>query len=242
MIVLYTDFGSGSFYAGQMELVCRGLAPAVPCVTLTHDAPCCAPRAASRLLAALLHGVPRQAMVLLAVVDPGVGGARRAVAARSGDRWLVGPDNGLLAEAAGADADWFRIDWMPERLSDTFHGRDLFAPVAARLALGERVAMTPITDPVGRDWLGQPLAEVIAIDRFGNLITGLTGDALLERSRLRLAGVEIGHARCFSAVAAGELFWYRNSIGLVEIAAGGTSAAERLQVGCGASVQWEETK
>ncbi|RMH52696.1 MAG: hypothetical protein D6682_01200 [Zetaproteobacteria bacterium] len=240
MLICYTDFGTGSHYVGQMETVCRRLAPEVALVHLTHEAPRCDPRAAGVLLRALARAMPAPA-VWLCVVDPGVGGPRRAVVARRGDGTLfVGPDNGLMAAASGPEAEWFEIGWRPERCSDTFHGRDLFAPVAARLARGEEVALEPLSGPpVGHDW-PPLLAQVIDVDRFGNLITGIPGDAIAGGGfALVVAGRRIPRARCFSDVPPGGLFWYVDSIGLLEVAAGGASAAELLGAGRGDAVRLE---
>ena len=140
MILLFTDFGTEGPYVGQMKAVLQAAAGPVPVVDLMHDAPAARPKPAAYLLAALLPALPRDAVVL-AVVDPGVGGPRDPLAARLDGRFLVGPDNGLFEPSAAraADAAWFRITWRPERLSASFHGRDLFAPVAARLAVGEAI-------------------------------------------------------------------------------------------------------
>ena len=139
MIVMFTDFGVAGPYAGQMKAALAAVAPAVSAIDLMHDAPVFRPKASAYLLAALVRPLPA-GTVVLGVVDPGVGSpGRRPVAARAGGRWFVGPDNGLFAIAAqhAGGGEWWEIDWRPERLSNTFHGRDLFAPVAARLALGE---------------------------------------------------------------------------------------------------------
>jgi len=229
MLMFYTDFGYGGWYAGQMEAVCQMMAPTLPRVVLTHDAPRCDPRAASLLLAALLASMPGQERVVVCVVDPSVGSARRALVGRGKGCWFVGPDNGLMVAAAGSDADWFQLDWRPDQVADTFHGRDLFAPAAVQLALGVSIAMTPIDDPVGLDW-SQSLAQVIAIDAFGNVITGLQAKTFPDDAKVRLGEATIRYARCFSAVAPDALFWYRNSIGLIEIAANGSNAARLLKV------------
>jgi S-adenosyl-L-methionine hydrolase (adenosine-forming) len=143
MIVLFTDFGAEGPYVGQMKAVLVQGAPGVPIVDLQHDAPAHDPRAAAYLLAALAPEFPAGS-VFLAVVDPEVGGARRPLVVEADGRHFVGPDNGLfaiLARRAGAPRCW-TIDDKPARLSPTFHGRDLFAPVAARLAAGG--ASTPV--------------------------------------------------------------------------------------------------
>ncbi len=139
MIVLFTDFGLEGPYVGQIKAVLHREAPGVPVVDLFHDAPAHAPELAAYLLAAYVGEFPEDA-VFLCVVDPGVGSGRRPVMVRADDRWYVGPDNGLLAIIArrARSPGWWDITIRPQRLSATFHGRDLFAPAAARLARGER--------------------------------------------------------------------------------------------------------
>src|SRR5512143_1221602 len=138
MILLFTDFGWTGPYVGQMKAVLAAAAPGVPVIDLMHDAPAFRPRPAGVLLAALLAEVPAGAVVL-AVVDPGVGTARAPLAVSVDGRWLVGPDNGLFAPTLRCDraAEAWEITWRPARLSASFHGRDLFAPIAASIAAGK---------------------------------------------------------------------------------------------------------
>ena len=137
MIFLFTDFGPAGPYLGQMEAVLRINAPGVDIINLVSDAPAGDPRLASYLLAALAADLP-EGNVFLCVVDPGVGGERLPVALEADRRWFVGPDNGLLNTVAvrAKRVAWQIITWWPERLSASFHGRDLFAPVAANNTLG----------------------------------------------------------------------------------------------------------
>src|SRR5437763_1324312 len=136
-IVLFTDFGSSDPYIGQIKAVLEREAPGVPVIDLLNDAPSFRVRAAAHLLASLVSEFARGS-VFIAVVDPGVGSERVPVAVHAGGYHFVGPDNGLLSvfAARARDAQVWRIAWAPERLSASFHGRDLFAPVAARLAAG----------------------------------------------------------------------------------------------------------
>ena len=169
------------------------------------------------------------------MVDPGVGGSRDAIVVQLAQQHFVGPDNGLLSLLwqRGRRGKCWRIAWRPERLSASFHGRDLFAPVAAALATGR----------VPRGWLapkarphvllpGADLARVIYIDHYGNAVTGLrftTGKGTLRVGRRALR-----YARTF-AEARGP-FWYENSMGLIEIAAPRASAARRLGLRVGSAV------
>ncbi|HET8551830.1 MAG TPA: SAM-dependent chlorinase/fluorinase [Gammaproteobacteria bacterium] len=231
MILTFTDFGREGPYLGQLELVLHRLAPNVPVVHLMADAPRFRPRSAAYLLAALAHDAP-DGTVFLCVVDPDVG-ARDPVIVRAGAYWFVGPDNGLL-EIVAARADnpvWWQIDWRPEarNLSAGFHGRDLYAPVAARLALGQapEAAGGVAVERVPVDW-PPDLSEIIYIDGFGNAATGIRGSRLATAATLAVGGHRLAKAASYRAVAPREPFWYVNSDGLVEIAAGRASAAQTL--------------
>jgi hypothetical protein len=239
LIFLYTDFGAEGPYLAQVQGALAAESPGAPVLNLLSNAPAGDPRRAAYLLAALAAELPAGAIVL-GVVDPGVGGERLPIVVEAGGLRFVGPDNGLFSRAAARDADaraW-RIDWRPARLSASFHGRDLFAPVAARLAAGVEVPLTglPVCGLIGADWTDE-LGEVVYADRYGNLFTGLLGDRLANDAILETGGRLLRYARTFSAVPAGEAFWYRNSCGLVEIAANGGSARERLGLGIGAVVR-----
>lgn len=230
MIVLFTDFGVRGPYVGQVKAVLHRDAPGVPIVELMADAPAHDPKPAAYLLAALADEFPA-ASVFFAVVDPGVGGARVAGVLAAGGRWFVGPENGLFelilrrADAApGGDRPrWWEIIWRPDRLSATFHGRDLFAPVAARIARGERPADGPDfrEAPVARirrpDW-PDDLAEIIYVDDFGNAMTGLRAAAVADGSGISVSGRVVRRAQKFADAPPGEPFWYENANGLVEIA------------------------
>lgn len=230
MIVLYTDFGYRGPYVGQMKAVLHQAAPGLPVVDLMHDAPACDPKAAAYLLAALVAPFPAGS-VFLAVVDPGVGGSREAVVLRADGRWYVGPDNGLLQIVAGraGEAQWWRIDWRPETISASFHGRDLFAPVAGWLARGRAVRefASPWDSPQERAW-PEDLARIVYVDAYGNAISGYRAHGLAAGARVSVGSHTLRRARTFSHVGRGEAFWYENSLGLVEIAINQGRAAERL--------------
>lgn len=238
MVFLFTDFGAEGPYLAQVQAVLAASAPGIPRFNLLSNAPAGDPRRAAYLLAALAGELPANATVL-GVVDPGVGGERLPVVVEAGGRRFVGPDNGLFSRTAARDphASAWRIDWRPARSSASFHGRDLFAPVAARLAAGIEVPKTGLSAArlVGADWPDQ-VGEVVYTDLYGNLFTGLRGDGLADDAIVEAGGLRLSYARTFSAAPAGEVFWYRNSCRLVEIAANGGSARERLGVGVGAVV------
>jgi S-adenosyl-L-methionine hydrolase (adenosine-forming) len=238
MIVLFTDFGLEGPYTGQVKAVLYRTAPGVPVIELFADAPVGRPKPAAYLLAAYGVWFP-PGTVFLAVVDPGVGGARAPIIVEAAERWYVGPDNGLfelVLRRAGGVRTW-EILWRPPTLSASFHGRDLFAPVAGRLARGEYPNHEPRPPEIGRhgDW-PDDLPEIVYVDRYGNAITGLRGDLLPREARLAVSGRLLKHARTFSDVPAGEAFWYENSNGLAEIAVNTGRAADALQLVIGSPV------
>lgn len=240
LILTFTDFGREGPYLGELETALRRAAPEVPVVHLMADAPAFRPRPAAYLLAALSSRL-EPGDVLLAVVDPGVGGERRPVAARADGLWLVGPDNGLfeaLARRARTLAP-YEIAWRPRRLSLSFHGRDLFAPVAARLARGDRSVLTPAPLTRHPDW-PDDLPEVIHVDRYGNAMTGLRAATLPPDTVLTAGDRSLPRARTFSSVPPGEAFWYENSSGLAELAVNAGSAAAVLGLAVGSPVGIED--
>ena len=230
MIVLFTDFGLADPYVGQLHGVLAREAPGVPAIDLFHSVPNYDIRAGAYLLPAFVPEFPPDS-VFVCVVDPGVGSTRRPVMLRADDRWFVGPDNGLFHVLARRTPhhECREIRWRPQRLSASFHGRDLFAPVAARLALGEipESAPTTLTPPEGGSW-PEDLAEVIYIDHFGNAITGLRAERLKPEQNLKVHHHVFRHARTFGDMPVGQGFWYENSNGLVEIAVNQGHAAQQL--------------
>jgi len=236
MIALFTDFGLNGPYTGQMKAVLQRLAPGVPVVDLFADAPSRDPRRAAYLLAAYGAWFPAGS-VLLAVVDPGVGGARAPLVIEADGRFYVGPDNGLfeLVRRRARSARVMEVTWRPEALSASFHGRDLFAPVAALLARGESLEAEPRPEDFGRrpDW-PDDLAEIVYIDHYGNALTGMRAAVLAADAVLVAGGRPIPPARTFSAVPPGAAFWYENSNGLAEIAVnlGRADRALGLEIGC----------
>ena len=236
MIILFSDFGLEGPYTGQVKAVLWRDAPGVPVIDLFADAPTARPMQSAYLLAAYSAWFPA-GTVVLAVVDPGVGGDRAAVTVEADGRLYVGPDNGLfelVLRRAGSPRGW-EIEWRPAVLSASFHGRDLFAPVAARLARGESPATLGRQAALSRrpDW-PDDLGEIVYIDHYGNAIMGMRAAALPPGARLEVAGRIVVPARTFSAVPSGTAFWYANSNGLAEIAVNGGSAAAVLGLSIGA--------
>lgn len=237
-VFLFTDFGAGDIYVGQVKAVLQRKAPGVAVIDLLHEAPPFNVRAGAHLLAALAAQIPPHS-VTLAVVDPGVGSARAALALNADGRWFTGPDNGLLsvlAARAQACAYW-SITWRPEKLSASFHGRDLFAPIAAAIAAGDFPGSK--AEPIVRldvELGGTDLGEIIYIDHFGNAITGLRAHGLSRETRVVAGDHGLRYRRVFSDAPADEVFWYENSIGLVEIAGSACNASDKLGLALGQSV------
>jgi len=237
MILLFTDFGWDGPYVGQMKarLLAAG---AKTVVDLMHDAPTFDPRAAAYLLRALARWQPVPAF-WLAVVDPGVGSARRAVALEADGHWWVGPDNGLFAllvRAAGA-LRAFELP-VPESAAPSFHGRDVFVPAIVRL-LRAGPGDWPSIDPRSLDRPVWPddWPAVIYVDAFGNAMTGLRAEKVPARARIRVGEHLLTRARTFADRSPGEAFWYANSLGLVEVAVNRGHAAERLGLRPGTPVE-----
>lgn len=238
MIVLLTDFGAEGPYLGQMTAVLLREAPGVPVVSLFSDLPQFNPRASAYLLAAYSRGFP-VGTIFLGVVDPGVGSQRAALALQADGRWFVGPDNGLLsivAQSARRIERW-SISWRPDRLSASFHGRDLFAPVAARIARGMGVpgALSTSGSWVGEDWPAD-LFEVVYIDHYGNALTGLRSSEVERQDRFQVATHTLSFRRTFAEAEPGQPFWYENANGLVEFALSGGSVADAFGLAVGTPV------
>ncbi len=239
-----TDFGRSDTYVGQVKGVIARVSPDIRVIDLTHDVPAQDVRTGAFLLMTSVEVFP-EGSVHLAVVDPGVGSARRAiaVASRRGDI-LVGPDNGLLhpaIERLGGAVQVVAFDtdasWGPRR-STTFHGRDVFGPVAARIALGRPLpALGTVVDGLEVPYtLPQPMTqgpfvrgEVLHIDTYGNLVTNIPEDLLPERfvalvGEAAITGAPHSH---YAEVVPGELLALIGSAGYLEISARNASASLR---------------
>ncbi|MEX1309864.1 MAG: SAM-dependent chlorinase/fluorinase [Candidatus Sulfomarinibacteraceae bacterium] len=236
-VALLTDFGLSDHYVGVVHAVLEKHAPGVPRIDLDHLVPPGDIIEASFQLRCAWPHLPAGCIVM-AVVDPGVGTSRRALALALGRRFLVAPDNGLAA-ALGPAADVVEIDWRAMGLpkpSRTFHGRDVFAPAAAWLARGEELEQLgdevefdtlvscPLPDP-------EPLtsgyqATVISVDRFGNLATNLPASSVTPNARA--AWSSDGSARrvqTYSEAEDGEVVLLEGSAGFLELAVYSGSAA-----------------
>ena len=251
-ITFLSDYGYADEFAGVCRAVIAGIAPDAPVIDLAHGIPRHGVRHGAVILAGALPYTP--AGVHLAVVDPGVGSERRAVAVQVADqdRVLVGPDNGLLSLAierlgrATAAVDLGNSPFRLEPVAHTFHGRDVFAPVAAHLAHGAELAAAgePI-DPAGLVRLDLPtpvvypdhiVAHVLHIDGFGNaalnLAWGQAGRLLNIGAPLRVetadAQLEARCARSFADAPEGQPIVFEDSAGFIAVAVNRGSAAEQL--------------
>jgi S-adenosyl-L-methionine hydrolase (adenosine-forming) len=254
VVTLLTDFGLDDSYVGTVKGVLLAINPRVRLVDLTHAVPPQDIRRAALLLASAWRFFPR-GTVHLAVVDPGVGGSRRPIAVEAGGHYFVGPDNGLLGfcfDLPGARGVVLADPRYHRRpVSRTFHGRDVFAPVAAHCSRGVRLAAfgPPLRHPVrlpparprrvGGRWVE---GEVLLADRFGNLLTNLPGRELpgpADRGVVRIGGARVrGLARTYADRPRQALGAVIDSSGQVEVFVREGSARRRLGLEPGAPVSW----
>ena len=261
-VTFLSDYGYEDEFAGACRAVIARLAPEARVVDLTHGIPAGDVRRGALALEAAAERAG--AAVHLAVVDPGVGTTRRGIAVAAGDGFLVGPDNGLLSLAAArlgvrAAFDVSRSPLRLEPVAETFHGRDVFAPVAAHLAAGRPLATAgEEIDPTTLAVLDLPqprrdgdalVAHVLYADRFGNLVLDAPSSADVRESQREgdfvVPRFELGARLCIDAPAgafeavsgstfadgAGGLVVYDDSSGRLGVALDGGSAAERLGAG-----------
>ena len=239
MIVLFTDFGLCGPYTGQMKAVLHQMVPGIPIIDLFADAPVGNPKASAYLLAAYAKSFG-SGTIFLCVVDPGVGSTRPAIILEAEGCWYVGPGNGLfeLVQRRASSTHSWDIGWKPERLSASFHGRDLFAPVAAMLARGEPPPGRPHNDGAHRrKYWPDDLSEIVYVDHFGNAMTGLRAIMLSQNARLVAAGRVLERAGTFSDRPPGMGFWYENSNGLAEIAVNQGRADRELGLAIGSPIE-----
>ena len=254
VISLLTDFGTTDVYAGVMHGVIAGIAPTVRVVDLTHEVAPQDVAGAAFLLDAAAPYFP-SGTIHVSVVDPGVGSSRRILCVTTEDgATFLAPDNGLLtrvlARSPGATLRSVenRTLFLPN-VSRTFHGRDVFAPVAAHLAAGVDpadvgpVIADPVRLPLPEDrplTAGRVTGEVVHVDRFGNLITNLLTGALGRAVRdARVSTTEVAGpvSDTYAERPEGDLLLITGSTGLLEVSVRGGSARDRLGVGRGAAIE-----
>jgi S-adenosylmethionine hydrolase len=247
-ISMTTDYGQSDGFVAACHGAIARLAPDVRVIDVTHAVP---PGDVTRAAAVLAQAVPHlPTAVHVAVVDPGVGTARRGVAVHTAGGLLVGPDNGLLPWAAdalgGAQAavELTNRAWFAARVSHTFHGRDIFAPVAARLAMGAPMDEAgPAVDPATLVRLPEPVvatgdgwveAEVLTVDRFGNVQLAAPAAALDSLGdRLTVGGTHAVRGQTFSDAPPGGLVVFADSADRIAVAVNGGRAVVVLAVGPG---------
>ena len=237
VIYLFSDFSLNGPYVGQLKSVLYEQATNANVIDLMHDAPAFNSKASAHLLAASMLSVSRDSIVL-AVVDPGVGSERKGVAVRVDSRWYVGPDNGLLdvVAARAHSAKWYEITYHNPDASSSFHGRDIFAPVAAMLS--NEVDLAQYLRPITKIYSDKDndLSEIIYIDRFGNLMSGVRASSFKSTEKIWFRDVEIPRANTFSDVPEGSAFFYENSQGLFEIAINSGNAKDYFDAAIGESI------
>ena len=231
MLVLFTDFGLHGPYVGQLKAAIAQFAPGIPVIDLFHDIPPFNIQGAAYLLVVYSQEFAK-GTTFIGVIDPGVGGQREGIIMMADERYYVGPDNGLFDRVAARaeTVQTWHIRWRGQRLSASFHGRDIFAPVAAMLISGKTA------DQLGercvvefRDWPDE-LEQVVYIDRYGNVMTGIRASSLTPNAIVVASGHEFPRARTFGDALLGETFWYANSSGLVELAINQGSAASKFRL------------
>lgn len=250
VVTLLTDFGRSDYYVAAVRGVLMRLAPGIELVDIGHDVAPGDVEGAAWLLGAAWPWFPPET-VHLAVVDPGVGSARRILAARSGEAFFVAPDNGLLTPVLGLEDVEVRAVESEELYlpgpGGTFHGRDRFAPVAAFLArYAELAALGPVIDDAVRLEIPVPRAEgavlhgrVAHVDRFGNLVTDVPAEWVGEGAcRVEIGGrVVERRVGSYGEIPAGEAAMLVGSLGTVEVSVEGESLAARWGVGRGEAVR-----
>jgi S-adenosyl-L-methionine hydrolase (adenosine-forming) len=259
-LTFLTDYGLEDGFVAACHGVAARIAPHARIIDVTHLVPPGDVRRGAAVLAQTIPYLPPA--VHVAVVDPGVGTARRGIAVQAGDRMFVGPDNGVLSWAiaaaggAGRAVQLSNSDLWLHPVSTTFHGRDIFTPVAAHLVTGVEFASVgtelPVTElvtlpaPTSRAHDGEVEGEVMSVDSFGNvqlsiaaeelrrLGTGFGGTLIVRCGRLQLT---VPYLETFAAVAPGELVAFTDSAGLVSLAVNAGDAAQRLGLPPGAHVR-----
>jgi S-adenosylmethionine hydrolase len=234
ILTLTTDFGLSDHYAGAMKGVILGICAGARIVDISHQVAPFQIAEGAYLIAQAYACFPKKT-VHVAVVDPGVGSARRAILVEAAGQYFVGPDNGIFGMVMAREKFRARAisneEYFRHPVSRTFHGRDIFAPVAAHLAAGVAASRMggPIRDPaqldLGRD---EGEARVLHVDRFGNIVTNLRAAEWDAAFELRIGRHRISEvAAHYAASAPGKLFLIEGSSGYLEISLKGDSAARR---------------
>jgi S-adenosylmethionine hydrolase len=249
IITLLTDFGTKDTFVGTVKGVILSICPGAQLVDLSHEVPPQAVFTGAFLLKSAIDYFPK-GTIHLAVVDPGVGSTRKAIALKSKGHFFVGPDNGLFSAALEGKGIEQIVELTEKKYqlpnpSSTFHGRDIFAPVAAHLAKGVALnclgaklnnciwRQVPRPFKTAKGWTG----EVLWIDRFGNLITNLEKKHIPKPFRLKIGKtVILTLGTHYAAAKKGTAMALIGSDGNLEISISGGNAAQKLGVSIGVSV------
>lgn len=251
VLTLLTDFGLSDVYVGVMKGTIAQINPRIPVIDLTHQIP---PQNIAMARFHLMSAFPYfpKGTVHVAVVDPGVGGSRRAIAVQLESAFLVGPDNGIFSGVLSQHRAMAAVEltnphyWHTPNPSSTFHGRDIFAPVGAHLATGVLLAkLGNLIDPASL--VQFPLPEAVetssgvrgviqAIDRFGNLITNIPGDRLPQAWSIRIEDQVYPGRKTYAESKHGEILGLVGSHGWVEIAVNGGNAQKQLGLLVGSAI------
>ena len=255
VLTLLSDFGLQDTYVGVMKGVIAQIAPELTVVDLTHEIP---PQniAAARFNVMSAYPFFPAGTVHVAVVDPGVGSRRRAIALQLANGFLVGPDNGIFSGVLSQQPVITAVEltnpqyWRTPHPSHTFHGRDIFAPVGAYLAtgtpiqeLGRAIASNTLTQMPLSAWT-QTATEITGciqyIDHFGNLITNIPGDSVQDKNwSVKTDQLMIPGQQTYADCPMGHLLALIGSHGWIEIAVNGDSAQSKLQMNWGDLIRIE---
>jgi S-adenosylmethionine hydrolase len=245
IITLTTDFGLKDPFVGAMKGVILGLARNVQIVDITHDIPSYDVAEASIVLYEACRYFPA-GTIHVVVVDPGVGSARRPIVfagnVKGTDQIFIAPDNGVLSLVLGSGIvrQITNTSLFHHPVSQTFHGRDIFAPVAGHLAAGIPIESVgpAVSDAAAHSSILKP--TVLRVDKFGNLLTNLRREQLGRGFAIRAGGIEVRRVLASYAEALpGEIFAIEGSAGLIELSLNQASAADRLNLGRGAEFEVE---
>jgi S-adenosylmethionine hydrolase len=250
VITLTTDFGLADHFAGVMKGVILSICPGAPIVDITHECRRYDIAGAAFTIGQAYRYFPRKTIHVV-VVDPGVGGARRPILVEAAGQYFVGPDNGVFAHILAREKPKVRLIANPkyflQPVSRTFHGRDIFAPVAAHLANGTPPArigpliydylQPPSLQPI-RDAKGVWTGAALGIDRFGNIATNFPAADFKPPFQILIGRRKVTTlATSYEQSAPGKLFAIGGSSGYLEISAREASAAQILGVAAGARVR-----
>lgn len=248
IITLLTDFGLKDAYVGIVKGVILKIFPSAKIVDITHEIEPHNILQASFILAGSWRYFP-DGTVHMAVIDPGVGGARRAILVVNKNHFFIGPDNGIFSQVIDDKAKVYHLtkkEFFLPKISQTFHARDIFAPASAWLAKGKEPEEMgePITDPTllnlpkPKKEQGKIIGEVIYVDRFGNLITNIPQEMISENAIIRIMGKQIeGLSKSYSEHPRGTLLAIIGSWQMLEVSLAEESASFKLKAGVGQKVE-----